>query len=288
MITQSAERTSKNVDKVSRYGWTMQDKSGRLMLLPKLDLKVDPSYQRVNRDGGALHEDKVLEIARNWSWISFGALTVAEREGVYFVCDGWHRVNAALRRSDVHMLPCIVFKTFDKTEEAKAFVDVNTGRKAVTALAKYRASVVSGDPTALWLESIAQELGLEFSANSNKPSHVRAVAWCMGIAADEKNRSDLISVLTVAADLSRSANIPVHDRILNGLWYISRNCEGGLSDKRLLKRLQEVGARRLLDAAAEAAAYFAAGGAKVWARGMLKELNKRLHNKFRFKDGSEE
>ena len=282
MQIQNAERTPNNVDKVTRYGWTMQDKPGVLMDIRKDLLNVDLSYQR------PLNVAKVQQIASNWSWISFGALVVAEREGVYFVCDGWHRASAAMRRSDVSLLPCVVFQTFDKTAEAKAFVDVNTGRKAVTALAKYRASVVAKDPTALWLQSAVQAIGLEFTANSSKPSDIRAVAWCMGIAADPKNRAALQAVLEVVAALSRAANLHVNDRLLHGLWYINRNCDGGLTNKRLLKRLHEVGARKLLDAAYRAAAYYAGGGAKVWASGMLEELNKKLHKKFSFNNDSEE
>lgn len=282
MQLHNAERTHNNVDKVTRYGWSMQNKPGKLMHLPKGVLKMDPSYQRV------FTSQKVLEIARDWSWISFGALTVADREGVYFVCDGWHRVNAALRRSDVDTLPCIVFKTTDAKEEAKAFVDVNSCRQPVSALAKHNANVVAGDETATFLQDLTDSIGLEFSKRTSKPSHIKAVHWCSNIASDRANRPDLKLVLGVAADLCKEAGTPIMDRLLQGLWYLNRNCEGGLSNKRLLKRIHEVGAKRLLESANRASAYYAAGGAKVWATGMLEEVNKKLHNRFSFKQSAED
>ena len=48
------------------------------------------------------------------------------------------------------------------------------------------------------------------------------------------------------------------------------------------------GARALLDAANRASAYYASGGSKIWAQGMLGELNKGLQERRRFTmDGME-
>jgi hypothetical protein len=78
----------------------------------------------------------------------------------------------------------------------------------------------------------------------------------------------------------------VAERLLEGLWILHARCGEGLADKRLTKRLREKGARALLDGANRAAAYYASGGGKVWAQGMLSELNKGLHRKFTM-DGEE-
>lgn len=63
---------------------------------------------------------------------------------------------------------------------------------------------------------------------------------------------------------------------------MNSNIDGGLNDRRLSKRLMEIGAQRLLDGATRAAAFYARGGPKVFADGMLQEINKGLHGKFQF------
>lgn len=49
---------------------------------------------------------------------------------------------------------------------------------------------------------------------------------------------------------------------------------------RLFDRLKAIGAPRLVEGANKASAFFVRGGAQVWARGMLEEINKGLRNRF--------
>lgn len=69
---------------------------------------------------------------------------------------------------------------------------------------------------------------------------------------------------------------------LDGLWILNSRCGDGLADPRLVKRLREKGGRALQDAANKASAYYASGGAKIWAQGMLAEMNKGLQERRRF------
>lgn len=269
---QITTHTTKGVDKTVRYGWVTKDEPGELMMLHKDVLQIHPAYQR-----DALQE-KVKAITASWSWLSLGALVVGNRNGEYWVIDGQHRALAAKRRSDITHLPCVVFKTEDVKSEARGFLDLNTGRKPVTAVAKQKAMVAAGDEVAMFVQQQCEDLGLKITVTSNSVGQIKCVAWCTKRAAENKDEFRL--VLTMGAILSLQDQMPVQERLLEGLWFINMRCGDGLRDKRLVKRLREKGARSLLEAANRAAAYYATGGGKVWAQGMLSELNKGLKHKF--------
>lgn len=264
--------TAKGVNKTVRYGWVTKDEPGELKMLHKDVLQIDSAYQR-----DALL-DKVRSITAEWSWLSLGALVVGERDGEYWVIDGQHRALAAKRRSDITLLPCVVFKTWDVKREARGFLDLNTGRKPVTAVSKQKALVAAGDEVAAYVQQQCDALGIEITPSSQKAGQLKCVAWCQRRASEDKDAFRL--VLALGAELSKQDQMHVPERVLEGLWFLNAKCGDGLADKRLVKRLREKGARVLLDAANRAAAYYATGGGKVWAQGMLAELNKGLQHKF--------
>jgi hypothetical protein len=270
--------TPQGVDKTARYGWVTKDEPGELKMLHKDVLKIHPAYQR------DVLPEKVKAITAAWSWVSLGALVVGERGGEFWVIDGQHRTLAAKRRSDIAHLPCVVFKTADVKTEARGFLDLNTGRKPVTAVAKQKAMVAAGDEVAAYVQQQCEALGLEIKPSAHTTGQLKCVAWCTRRAAENKEVFRL--VLAMAAELSTQDQMPVNERVLEGLWFLHARCGEGLADKRLTKRLREKGARALLDGANRAAAYYAGGGGKVWAQGMLSELNKGLHRKFTM-DGEE-
>lgn len=264
--------TAKGVDKTARYGWVTKDEPGTLQMLHKDELQIHPAYQR------DVLTDKVKAITARWSWLSLGALVVGERGGEFWVIDGQHRVLAAKRRSDITYLPCVVFKTADVKTEARGFLDLNTGRKPVTAVAKQKAMVAAGDEAAGYVQQQCEALGLEIKSSAHNIGQLKCVAWCVRRAAEDKEAFQL--VLAMGAELCTRDQMPVIQRLLEGLWLLHAKCGEGLADKRLTKRLREKGAKVLLAAANRAAAAYVDGGAKVWARGMLSELNKGLQHKF--------
>ena len=74
----------------------------------------------------------------------------------------------------------------------------------------------------------------------------------------------------------------VHQILLEGLFYIHLHCSKNLNDVYMRDRLMKVGVAKLIDSAKRCAAFYAKGGAKVWADGMLTELNKGIRNKMYF------
>lgn len=264
--------TALGVDKTKRYGWVTKDEPGSLQMLHKDVLQVHPAYQR------DVLPEKVKAITAEWSWLSLGALVVGERGGEYWVIDGQHRTLAAKRRSDITHLPCVVFKTADVKTEARGFLDLNTGRKPVTAVAKQKAMVAAGDEVAVFVQKTCDALSVTIRPTANKAGEIKCVAWCVRRSAE--NAEAFTQVLAFGAEISRADNMPIPERVLEGIWILNAKCGEGLADKRLAKRLREKGARALLDAANRAAAYYASGGGKVWAQGMLAEINKGLQRKF--------
>lgn len=268
------EVTHKGVDKVAFYKWSVEDKRGELRYLNKRVLLVNADYQR------SANHNKVLELSRNWSWIACGTISVAERDGGLWVMDGQHRVLAALKRKDIQELPCVVFKTDDVAEEARGFLNANTNRKAMSAVAKHKAAVIAGDDMAIRIQALFDELGVVAAENSESPNQVRCVAMIRRKAEDNFTAAE--TVFRLSLDLARQSNVAVQERLFSGLWYLHRNVEGGLDAPRLRKRIKEVGALRLVDAAQRAAAFFSRGGDKVFATGMLETLNKGLQKRFAF------
>lgn len=264
--------TTRGVEKTRRYGWVTRDEPGELVMLHKDLLQMHPAYQR------DVIPQKVTEITAAWSWLSCGALIVGRRGGEYWVIDGQHRALSAKRRADITSLPCVVFDTADLKQEARGFLDANTGRKPVSAIAKQKALVAAGDEVAEFVQKTCDSLGVAIKPYATKGRELKCIAWCIKRAAED--RESFAAVLALVADLSDSDNIALPERVLEAVWILNAKCGDGLADKRLEKRLREKGARSLLEAANRAAAYYASGGGRVWAEGVLAELNKGLKNKF--------
>lgn len=95
-----------------------------------------------------------------------------------------------------------------------------------------------------------------------------------------EDRERFTRVLTLVAEMANKDGIFVPERVLEGVWILDTKCGDGLADKRLVQRLKDKGAQALLDAAGRAASFYNGGGGKIWAQGMLAELNKGLQRKF--------
>lgn len=275
MTVATLERNALGHDKVARYGWKVTSDRGEFQRVPKAELKIN--HEVYQRDGAVA---KILELASNWSWISCGVLVVARRGGELWVVDGQHRKRAADRRSDINELPCLIFDVQSVKQEARAFLDTNTNRKPVTSLAKFKALLAAGDGRAHFVNDAVTATGLRWATASQSPGDFKAVALALSLA--ERASDAFVRVIGVAAKLALDARTPLHWRVLSGLDYIDSNVEGGLSNKRLLARIEKIGIAALTHGADSAAKYYAKGGAKVYGDGMMQAINKGLINRFDF------
>jgi len=267
------EEDVKGVDKVARYGWQTKNEPGKLAWVDKRLLNVDESYQRAPK-----HLTKIIQIAKEWNWVSLAAIVVAKRpDGKLFVVDGQHRALAAMKRSDVQSLPCIVHNITHVSDEAKAFIESNAGRKPVTAMEQHKAKLLSGCKIAAELERLMEEGGKKFATGGSSADGLKCVSVMNRLIA--RNHDELLAIWPLVCSLTRGTYMS--ERIIEGLVYIQSRMPDGesLSDSRWAKRLESIGINELEKAAAEGAAFFSKGGAKAWAVGMVNRLNKGLQKK---------
>jgi hypothetical protein len=258
------------ITKIDRYKWQVQDEPGIQQMVNKHRLLVDKEYQRNTNDM------KVLTLAREWSWIACSSITVALRDGEYYVVDGQHRVAAAMRRSDITELPCLVFKTAGIAVEAKGFLAANTQRKPMYSSEKFKALVVTESTEALLVQELAAQAGRHISRDTS-PSTIGCIGLLLRLA--KANPATLQKMWPMLTDVCKGYNL--HERIVDGLMYLETNMPEGesLTDRKWRSRIEKVGYAALLDAAAKASAFYSRGGAKVWALGMLEAINKGLRER---------
>jgi hypothetical protein len=271
-VVDFGESTHGRIDKVSRYGWTIKDEPGRLCMIDKNRLLIDDNYQRE-----AAHK-KVSEITSDWSWIACGALIVAEREdGTLWVIDGQHRLLSAKRRSDITELPCVVFISTGIQTEARGFLDANAKRKPVSAMQKQRALVAIGDEVAIYVSQFVSSCGLIISDNTKLRTSIKYVALLKKYAAHD--RASFERVFRFCAAYCLQSDERLHSRLFEGLSYMHRKF-AALDDARFAERVNSLHPRKLVDAANRAASLVGHGTEKIYAEGMLLEINKGLRNKF--------
>jgi hypothetical protein len=262
-------KTPQGADKVSRYKWNMQDLPGTLAQVSKNDIHFDKSYQR------EVNHAKVKAIASNWSWLAMGVITLADRGGRFYAVDGMHRVTAALLRSDIDYLPCIIFKTKDIRQEASGFVQANTLRKAVSTFDKHKALVLAGDEMAIFVQSLLDKEGFHGTRTTSGPNTIKCFGQLYQIA---KAKPDaLIKAWPLVAEISRGRII--HERILHAVVFLVERASEDVTSGKWRKKLLEIGYDGLKRAAEEAAAYYSRGGSAVWADGVLKAMNKNMRYK---------
>lgn len=260
--------------KVEHYGWTVVDEPGKIMYLPKETLKVDPSYQREET------ERKVLRIASEWSWMACGTILVADRSGEYFVFDGWHRVNAAMRRSDIANLPCLVFMVSEVSQEAKGFLRANTDRQAMTAVEKFNAKIMTGDMASIKVQEMVAKAGYKITKAGSAPRTLACVSALQREVIQHPEAFDRVWPLIVEA----CGGDIITEHVVQSIGFIEHALEKKGAGESLTRnpwraRVLALGGDGIANAAKKAAAYYAKGGSRVWASGVVDALNKGVQKR---------
>lgn len=255
------------VDKVERYDWIPLGKIGEFAWLDKRLLLVDSGPHGYQREA---HDAKALDIARDFRWPAFGVLLVARTlDATYFVFDGGHRLNAAMRRSDVKTVPCMIFDLASRAEQARMFSWANTRRRGVDAHEKHRAAVAGEDAVAIAVEQLISSLGYRTS-KSDATYVIRCIAAVRRcFVNDEAATRD---TLALAVQVAQGRIIT--DTLFQGLWYLWRATDGGIGERAERARVLKIGMDALVGGARKAQAAFIKGGARVWAQGMADVINR--------------
>jgi hypothetical protein len=268
------EFLSKNgVSKAERYGWMGLDLPGEFRLVPKNILNVDDEYQRDAEE----NRTKVLAIAREFSWAVFGVLIVALRlDGTLFVYDGGHRLLAARHRSDVDLVPCLIFRIASREDEARLFDKINRYRKAMAARWTHRALAFAGDDVARCAAKLVLDAG-RVIGRSDSAKEVRCISTITKWV--KKDRDALTRVWPLITRLC--AGRPIHNRIIEGMMYAERYMPPGesLMDARWRNRIINAGYDEILNRMASFAAAYKSGGERVYACGLVEAINKGLQKR---------
>lgn len=272
MMLESESINHGQVSKVDRYKWADPAKPGRLSFIEKSLLTVDHEYQRDSLEG------KILEIASKFNWPAFGVLIVARRSERLYVVDGQHRFLAAMKRSDIKNVPCIIFDSGGVEAEARTFLDAQTLRKPVTAIDKFKALLVCKDSTAIAVNVLIEDSGRKV-ARFSSGSTVNCVALLLRLYTTDPQT--LMKIWPLLVKLNRGS--PFIDRMVDAMFFLERHLPDGVSltDRRWSDRLLKIGPERLIKQIASASAFYAQGGARVWSDGILQLLNKGLQEESR-------
>lgn len=254
--------------KRERFGWKTVDKPGEFALIDKNQLQVDDSYQRKHK------HQKVLKLAQAWSWAACGTIIVALREDAeWFVVDGQHRVLGAKLRDDIKLLPCMVFDMDSLPEEARAFINANTNRKAMTMVDRFRALIKADDHKALVISELVASAGRVVQSGSNARSFTAVDALNRCLQEDEQTMRRVWPLINEVC----GTNNKITQSLIMGVWYLEKRLRPGesLVTTRWRERLLQVGHDAIMQSI-EATAIFLGGsrGRRTCALGVAQAINK--------------
>ena len=266
-IAETAEKNHQGADKVTRYNVTVRNAPGEFLMIPKQELEVDSAYQR-NR----INQRRVDALTRTWDWIACGCLVVALRDdNKWFVMDGQHRKLAADQRADINDLPCLVFETTNRREEAVSFLAINQGRVGVGSLDRYRAQLISGDKTASAVEAMLRSTGHRAGETASART-VSCVQCLYNLAKEDRARFERL--WTLLAELHPDG--PMTDMVIKGLWTVDKWLgERSVTESPYREKLLVIGGKGLHHEIRREMAVIGQGGSRVAACAIAKHLNKQ-------------
>jgi len=252
--------------KEQQYGWRVSDDEGRSAKVLKTKLKVDRSYQR------DLIETKALAIARDFNWAAFGVLIVFARGDDYYVVDGQHRLEAALRLASIQQVPCRIFESKDKADEAAAFLKTNTQRKMMSGVERFNAAVVSGDPDAVLLNHLVTECGRVVKKNA----YTNTVS-CVGTLLSRLKEDKDLFITLWPMWVEMLQDDPFHGEFIKACWWLERRLQDqglSLASGWGRERLRKVGLPTCLDSMNRWALAVQSRNPPAMGEGLLNGLNK--------------
>jgi hypothetical protein len=252
--------------KVEHYKWGCRDEPGEFLMIDKSLLKIDREHYQRNYDPA-----KVLKIASDWSWVACGTITVSQRkDGTFWVIEGQHRVYAARKRSDIKLLPCMVFRVEAVETEAAGFLGANTLRKPLSGIDRFRAKVTVGDRDTAAALRIVERHGYHITSNSGELRGVKAVSQIERMTAQDDDAFD--AVMGLFDQCFGGAHF-LWDTAA-GLHYLHSKKHVDLREPRTRTAIRSLGLDALNNAAAKGAAYYGSRNPVSWADGITKLLNR--------------
>ena len=131
-----------------------------MMLLRAGDIHIDLEYQR------HLNEQRAQAMAKAFDWNLAMMLGVNERTlGNYWAFDGQHRLRAIrIAFGDDERVACYVTHSLSVKDEARLFYMLQTTRRPLHPVERFRAQLVAGDKRAMRINDIVERAGFHVTS----------------------------------------------------------------------------------------------------------------------------
>ncbi len=138
---------------------------------------VDHSY---DRDPIQTHIDF---LTRNWDQDIMGPLLASRRaNGKHYLLDGQHRIGALKKLGKgKYLVPALVYEGLSVADEARIYRKYNKDRRQPSPSDNFRALVREGDPKAVAIKKVLDDLDLELNSFGNTQRDVKCVANVIAI-----------------------------------------------------------------------------------------------------------
>lgn len=208
--------------------------SSEITSIPVHKLKVTPTAQRALT--------RLAEyIAKNFDKNLFLPIIVSERDGIYYVIDGQHRLYAAKKLfGDDYLMECKVIHGLTKIEESELFVKLNSSSKPLLYADKAKGLFYANDDTMVSLANICKKNGVELGIDNDKRAVADGRITAVKALADTYNKigkeqtDRLVRLLNDTWDGSYSA---FRQEMIKAVGYILSLYSRELDDNKFIKKL---------------------------------------------------
>lgn len=231
----------------------------------------DPAYQR------PVDARRVRQIVEEFNPAVVSPIKVSERDGVYWVFDGQHTLEALKKRNGGNDLfvYCAVFYGLTREDEAFLF-SMQTGiSRGVKANLKLRALYLSGDETVVGLKRTIENLGIRFDFTAYQgPCKIVACATAYKIymSLGQKDFEDMLKVILQSWEDEPDR---LSKEMLNGMYYFFITYKSEFDMKKAISQFSKVPLRTVV-MKAKGAVF---GGDKRFSRELVRVYNYGLRNR---------
>lgn len=207
------------------------EREARLRWVPLGLMRVPQMAQRELKPG------RVDHIAANMDLEQIGTPTVSRRDGLFYIIDGQHRVEAYKQWVgdgwENQQLQCWTYEGLSEEEEAEKFLKLND-TLAVRAFDKFRIGMNAGRPEEIEIAAAVQRVGLTIS-QSRAEGAVAAVETLRRIY-----RRDGVGVLVMTLGIVRdSYGTPgLEARVIDGFGLLCARYGSEIDVARVVVKLQ--------------------------------------------------
>jgi hypothetical protein len=221
MKNEKSEKSEKN-EKFKRFDWVDPGDPGERKDVDPKDLRVDHTYQRQPRPR------LIEEIANAFNWACFGVVVVMRRaSGVYYVVDGqerllahvlWAERNPEFVRRTKGLVPCVIFPSTGREQEAVAYHMLNVHREALSPIELYESAVVAKMEPYTEINHWLREYDLRVGEPRGKTG---LIGFPAGVVAPwKRNKENCKQALLFQAKIVQPAGRPFKVEIHRGLFHL--------------------------------------------------------------------